>query len=244
MTSLSKYTRAHFVFSKELASFFGSNLAPITVGIVSFLCGLVSVVLALSQGVTYDDVTRVIFYMFYIVIIAASLFFSMSAFAGERKQGTMELLYTLPVNELDLVIGKFLMGVSFISVIATGITIVYVVGIAEAPWYVAVTGIFGLLLVGCYATSISIFASSLTESYLLALLIAAAIALSIDVGGFLAGLLPSPIKEIFTHMHGLNQYNTFTRGIIPVKSVMFFVSMSALFLYLTVKVLESRRWRG
>lgn len=242
--SLPGLSKARWVLYKELNSFFGSNLPPLALGIVAFLCGLVSVVIALNPGATYEAVTRVIFYLFYIIIAVASIFLSMSSFVSERRGGTLELLYTLPVTDIELVLGKFLMGVILIVAIATSITLIYVAGIAEAPWYMVVSGLYGLILVGLYAYSVGLFASSLTDSYLVALLISAAILLTIDITGFLAGLMPSPAKEIFTHMHALNQYNPFSRGVIAFKSSVFFISLIALFLFLTTKVLESRRWRG
>jgi len=235
--------RVRWVLAKEISSFFGSNLPPVTLGIVAFLCGIPSVVLALTTGATYEGITRLIFYMFYIIIIAASLFLSMSAFVYEKKHGTMELLYTLPISDVELTIGKFFMGLVFLVPVSIGMTLVYVVGIAEAPWYIALSGIYGLILVGFYAYSIGMFASSITESYLIALLIAVAIVFTIDIGGFLAGMLPSPVKEILTHLHGVNQYAPFTRGRIPLKGSIFFISSTVFFLFLTVKVLESRRWR-
>ncbi len=236
--------KARWILYRELASFFGGNLPPLTLGLVAFLCGLVSVILALSQGATYEDVTRVVFYFFYIITIAAAVFLSLTSFVSEKRQGTLELLFTLPVSNLEIVLGKFLLGFLMMSVISIAITLVYVVGIAEAPWYMAVSGIVGLIVVGMYAYSIGMFASSLTDNYLLSLLIATTIVIVIDIGGFLAGLLPSPAKEILTHLHGLSQYTPFTRGIIPLKGVVFFSGLGAFFLFLCVKTLESRHWRG
>ena len=229
-------SRARWVLIKEINSFFGS--------IVALLCGIPSVILSQSSGATYAGVTRLIFYWFYITMIIAGLFLSMSAFVNEKKQGTMELLYTLPVSDLELVLGKFMMGFVVLTPTALAMTLVYVVGIAEAPWYMSVTGAFGLILVAMYAYAIGLFASSLTESYLIALLISAAIVITIEALGFMAGFFPTPIKEILTHMHSLNQYTPFSRGRIPLKGTIYFASLTVFFLFLTVKVLESRRWRG
>lgn len=242
--SIPGLSRARWIFLKETTSFFGSNFAPLSLGLVAFMCGIGSALLSLSQGATYDGVTRFIFHYFYIIIIIAALLLSMSAFVSEKRQGTMELLYTLPISDVEMVVGKFLMGAVFLTLLSISMTLVYVVGIAEAPWYVAVSGALGLIFVGMYAYSVGLLASSLTDSYLVALLVALVIVLAIDIGGFMAGLLPSPAKEVFAHLHGLHQYNPFTRGRISLKSSMFFLSLCAFFLFLTVRVLESRRWRG
>lgn len=236
--------RAKWVFLKELNSFFGANLPPVTVGLVAFLSGLVSVLLALNPGSTYDDITRAIFYFFYVLIIVASLLLSMGAFVSERRQGTMELLYTLPVSDLELVLGKFMMVALVSSLISAGLTIFYVVIIAQGPWYVALSGFIGLLLVSLYASSIGIFASSLSENYIVSLLISLTLVLVIDLSGYLSGLFPSPAKEIFSHLHSINHFNPFTRGVISFRGSIFFISMTGFFLFLAIRVLESRRWRG
>lgn len=237
------FAKAWFVFLKEINSFFGSSLPPITLGVVAFLCGLLDAVL-ISPGATYEDVTRILYYMFYIIIIVAGLFLSMGSFVNERKQGTLELLYTLPVSDVELVMGKFFMGVMLVGSAALSMVLIYIVLISEAPWYMAGSGFVGLLLVGLYAYSAGIFASTLSDSYLISLLVGALIIGIIDIGGFMAGLLPSPAKGIFSHLHGLNQFTPFSRGVIPLKGSVFFLSLTVFFLFLSVKVLESRRWRG
>lgn len=236
--------KTYRVFIKEISSFFGANLPPVTVGLVAFMSGLVSVLLAMSRGATYDDITRAIFYFFYILIILSSIVLSMGAFVSERRQGTMELLYTLPVTDLELVVGKFLMSALTVALVSAGITIVYVVIIAEGPWYIAFTGFLGLVLVGFYATSVGIFASSLSENYIVSLLVSVVLVLLIDIGGYLSGLFPEPASDLLSHMHGINHYNPFTRGVIPLEGVVFFLSITFLFLFLSVRVLESRRWRN
>ena len=238
------FRQARWIFLKEVTSFMGSNLPALSIGIVIFICGLLSVLLVMTPGSTYEDIARVLYHLFYIITILAALFLSMSAFVNERRQGTLELLYTLPVTDLELVLGKFLMGAFLMTALSTGITLVYVAGIAEGSWYVVVSGLVGLILTGMYAYSIGIFASSLSDSYLIALLSGGAILVLIDIGGFLAGLLPEPAKSILTYLHGLNHFLPFTRGVIPLQGVVFFVSLTVLFLLLPVKVLESRRWRG
>ncbi len=236
--------RAKWIFYKEVNSFFGANLPPVSIGLIAFLSGLVSVLLALSPGATYEDITRAIFYFFYMLIIVAAIILSMSSFVNERRQGTMELLYTLPVTDLELVLGKFFLGALVISSLSMAITLVYVVIIAQAPWYLAVSGFLGLLLVGLYAYSAGMLASSFSDNTIISLLISAVILISIDVGGYLSGLFPEPARSIFSHIHSINHFNPFTRGIISLRSSIFFISITFLFLFLTVRVLESRRWRG
>lgn len=237
------FSQAWWIFLKERSAFLGSNLAPLSIGILAFLCGLTTALPHRSE-MSQQDLIRSLFHIFYIITLGAAVFLSMSAFVSERRQGTLELLYTLPVSDVQLVLGKFFMGILLMASIVLGMSFVYVFFLADAPWYMALAGGLGLFLAGLYAYSVGLFASSFTDSYLLSLLIASMIIGMIDIGGYLAGLLDSPAKEIVTHLHGLNHFFAFTRGVIPLRSLVFFSSLTALFLFASVKVLESRRWRG
>ncbi len=236
--------KAYWIFIKELNSFLGANLPPAVIGITALMSGLVSVLLALSEGATADDVTRAVFYYLYLIMLITGLLLSMTSFVNEKKQGTLELLYTLPVTDTELVLGKYMMGVLVTSLLALLLSLVYVLIIAGAPIPLFAAGLTGLILAGLYSFSIGLFASSVTESSLISLLLGLFLILAADIGGYMAGLLPGAAKDIFTHFHGLNHFIPFTRGAMTLRSTVFFTSMSALFLFLTVKVLESRRWRG
>ncbi|HMU82576.1 MAG TPA: ABC transporter permease subunit [Leptospiraceae bacterium] len=236
-------SRIKWIFIKEMKSFFGLNYPPVSLGIIALLCGIVSALLPSTPGTTYEDVSRALFYLYYVFILVDGLLLSIGAFVQERRQGTLELLYTLPVTDLELVLAKFLPGALFISVFSILVTAIYVVGIAEAPYYIALSGALGLILAGLFATSVALFASSLTGSYLISLLVSAGILLLIEIGGYYGGVLPSPAKEIATHFHGLSQFAPFARGVISLKACVFFISLTIFFLFLTVRVLESRRWR-
>jgi len=98
--TLSSLSRIRWVFIKELKSFFGSNFPPISLGVIAFLCGFVSVLLPTTSGKTYEEVTRALFYLYYVFTLVDAILLSMGAFVQERRQGTLELLYTLPVTDL------------------------------------------------------------------------------------------------------------------------------------------------
>ena len=131
--------RIYWVYLKELASFFGSSLPPLSIGILAFCCGFVSVILASTDRATYEQVTVAIFYIFYILTLGAGVFLSMSAFVNERRQGTLELLYSLPISDLELVIGKFLLNFSILGVLLFLMQGVYIFWIAETPMYMTAT---------------------------------------------------------------------------------------------------------
>lgn len=236
--------KAHWIFIKEVQSFMGSNLPPISVGIIMLWCGLASAMLGASPGVDMNKISMALYWVMYVGFILCFIFLSMSSFVSEKRQGTMELLYTLPISDAELVLGKFLFGMFGSAVLTVLLTGFYMIGIAGSPWYMVVSGSFGLFLVGLYVYSVGLFASSISNNYLLALLVSALIIISIEVGSFLSGLLPSPAKDILKHMHAFAQFKDFTIGVISLRSTVFFLSLTVFFLFSSVKVLESRRWRS
>ncbi|MBX7059414.1 MAG: ABC transporter permease [Leptospirales bacterium] len=232
------------VFRKEWASFLGSNLPVVALAVTMVACGLLNAIVQGQSGATYEQVARGLFYVYYVGIMIAALTLSMAAFVNERRQGTLELLYTLPVSDLELTLGKYAMGVISILVLAFLVVAINIFGVAEAPLAIAFTGFVGLLLGGLFYYSVGMFASSISDNQLVSIAAGFGLAILFEVVSFAAGLLPEPARSILTYPHGLNQFFAFTRGVIPLKGVVFFGSMTVLFLFLTVKVLESRRWRA
>ncbi len=236
------FEKPWWIFIKECQVFIGSAFAPLSMGIIIFLCGMVSVLPHKTES-SMDEVIKMIYHLFYVIVLIGGVVLAMSSFVSERRQGTLELMYTLPITDVQLVLGKFFMGIALILLIVLPMSIVYIAWLGTAPWYVVITGALGLFITGLYAYSVGLFASSLTDNYIVSLLVGILIVGIIDIAGFLAGLLPSPFREVISHLHGLNQFFAFTTGVIPIRGVIFFVSLCAFFLFLTLKVLESRRWR-
>lgn len=243
MKQAASFRRIRWVFYKEYSSFPGSGYPSLSLGLVVFLAGLISVILV-RQGATYEQVTGDLLYGFYILTLLAGVFLTMNSFIQEKKQGTLDLLYTLPVTDFELVTGKVLMNLTALAALLFLLEVVYVILIAETPLFQAVSSYLGFVLLAYYAVTLGIFASTLTESPLVSLIVSASVLIAVDVGGFMAGLFPSPAREILSYFHALNQFLPFTRGILPLKGSVFFLSAGALFHLLAVKSLEFRRFRG
>ena len=236
--------RIRWILLKEFASFPGSGSPAVSLTVAVFLAGLVSVLLALSQGATYERVTAFMLNYFYILTLVFSVFLTMNTFVAEKRQGTLDLLYTLPVTDFELVTGKILMNLVVLAALILLLDIIYVIGIAETPFYQAFAAYVGFLMAAYYAVALGVFASAVSESPLLALLISACVLAIVDFGGFFSGLFPSPAREIFSHFHAFNQFLPFARGVIPLKGTVLFLSGGVLFHFLAVKALEFRRFRG
>lgn len=236
--------RAITIARRELASYFHSPIAY--VAMTAFL---------LAAGIVFmgdfqpgqPAAMRAIFDFMVAFLIAVVPLLSMGLLAQEWATGTIETMMTAPVEETDLVVGKFLGAFGFFLVLLAP-TLIYVLMliIYGPPDYgPIVSGYLGIIMVGAFYLAIGLFCSSLTRSQVVAAVLAVGIlalitivpwaaARSITLGGF---------WRTVTDWGVMNRYNDFSKGVIDLGNSVFFLAGTAVFLFVTIKVMESRRWR-
>lgn len=174
---------------------------------------------------------------------------SMGLLSQEWSTGTIESLMTAPIGETDVVIGKFLGALGFFVFLMVP-TLLYVV-LLKAYSSVDVGPIFsgylGILLVGSLFVSVGLFCSSLTRSQVVAAVLAVAILFLITIVPWAAmraqgSTLGATWRKV-ADQGVYNRYADFSRGVIDTSHVVFFLAVTTVFLFLTIKVLESRRWK-
>ena len=176
----------------------------------------------------------------------------MKLFSDEKKQKTDQLLLTSPVTLTSLVYGKFF-ATFFIYGIGVGITLVFSLILAafnSVDWMVVIGNILGLLLIGAAIIAIGILISSLTESQIVAIILTLAVSLFLLMMDMLASAISSlmsllgvTVSSDFANSISISQrYNDFTSGILDISNVIFFVSIVVVFNFITVRILEKRRW--
>jgi ABC-2 type transport system permease protein len=171
----------------------------------------------------------------------------MGLLAQEWATGTVETMFTAPVSETDVVIGKFLGSLAFFFVLLIP-TLLYVVllRLYSRPDYGPIlSGYLGIVLVGALFIAIGLFCSSLTRSQVVAAVSAASILFVVTIVPWWAGTEASltPFWRKVVNQGVFARYTDFSKGIIDMGHLVFFVATTALFLFLTIKVLESRRWK-
>ncbi|MBQ1239644.1 MAG: ABC transporter permease subunit, partial [Ruminococcus sp.] len=158
---------------------------------------------------------------------------------------TDQALLTSPVSLTEIVLGKFL-GAFTIYGLCCAIFLVYGVVIsffAQPQWSVVLCTLLGMLLLGMAIIAMNIFISSLTESMVVAAVVGMAAGLVIDTMSSFSKLVPIPwVQFVLEKIDFLNYYTNFTYGILSIVDVIFFLSVTGLFLFFTVRVLERRRW--
>jgi len=172
---------------------------------------------------------------------------TMRLFAEEKKSGTIELLLTYPLRDVEALLGKFgaCFGVYLMILALTVFHILIVILLKGNPELTPlIAGYTGLILMGAAFISFGIFASSLTENQIVAAVITfAGIFLSWGfewLSNITGGLAGDILNHLALHLHLQN----FARGIIEVKGVVYYLSFTFFFLFLTLRSLESKRWRG
>lgn len=172
----------------------------------------------------------------------------MGLLAQEWANGTVETLFTAPVGETDVVLGKWLGSLGFFVLLLLP-TLIYVALLkmySQVDLGPVFTGYLGLFLVGAMFLAIGLFCSSLTRSQVIAAVSAVAILSLITVAPFLMAANLSelhPVLRKLTEWGVQSRYADFGKGVIDTGHLVFFAVITAVFLFLTVKVLESRRWK-
>ncbi|MBE7413022.1 MAG: ABC transporter permease subunit [Leptospiraceae bacterium] len=236
-----------WIFLKEVRLFFGTYLSPMILGGTAFLNALFVLILNFNGRSNYADATMVTFISFMSTIVVAMLILAMGSIVEEKNKGTLELLYTSPVTDSEIVIGKFLFGVFvcfIISFFINALFPLFLYSFWKAPMYLVFSGTLGVFLLGVFTYSIGIFGSVLGKNQMVSLLISIVIIMTLWVIGFFSHLFQSTTRTILFHLHIFSHFISFARGVLPFSGMVFFVSGASFFVYLTIKVLESRRWRG
>lgn len=254
------------IFRRELLSYFTSPLGYVFLSVFYIFSGIFFYFTCLSAQTT--DLSNVFYFLFIILILIMPIL-TMRILSEERKQKTDQLLLSSPVTLTGLVMGKFLAAFLVFS-IGVAITFVYAIVLSAfgtVSWSVVVGNIVGLLLIGAAFIAIGIFVSSLTENQVVAAIITYAVLLFIlfidsianlvtTLGTTISSFLENHSMGIFSFIgiafdwlgKGLAQISIYSRyydmclGIIDFSSVLMVISFIAVFIFLTVRVLERRRW--
>lgn len=232
---------------RELTSYLRSPFGFIVLAAMLLIDGLLFYGFALTNGPRLSaDVLRDFFFYSSGTTAIAAVLLSMRLFAEERQTGTLVLLSTSPVREVEVVLGKFLAAFGFIFLM-TALTS-YMPALIFVHGKVSVGHIFvgytGLLLIGAATLSIGLFASALAPSQVLAAIIGAAILGALYLLWLVAKVTDPPISGFMASaaLHN-EQFRPFMLGIVDAGNVTYYVGVTAVFLLGATKTLEARRWR-
>ena len=171
---------------------------------------------------------------------------TMALFSEEKKRGTMELLLTAPITDMQVVLGKFLgAGLFYILLIATTLPQTAVLFIYSQPAYGPILSAYlGILLYGLAIVAIGMFLSSLTENQIVAAVLSFAAVLLLWLIDVFSRSAQGATKAILSYLSIIEHLNDFMMGVISTSHVIFYLSLMLVGLFLTYRSLDSLRWRG
>ena len=227
------------IAKKDITILFTSPIAYICLFLFLFITGWAFAENAtnLMPGRLPEASLRGLMYFLCVILLFISPFVSMRALAEETRLGTMELLLTSPITELQLVIGKYLALLFFLGVALalTGEIAVLLLIVAQPETGPLLTNYLGLLLIGASYLALGLLASCLSKSQMVSAILTFVLLLCFwfveDTGALGAKL------SIMAHIH------SFGMGVIDSADVLYYLLFIGLSLFLTVRTLEYKRWR-
>ncbi len=240
---------------REMAGFFLSLGGYIIIAAALFLMGYSFVViLAKLQKPTPMPITE-LFYItpfFWLILLLTTPVITMRLFAQEKFTGTFETLMTTPVSDLQVVVAKFTAALLFYLLMWLPLLGCLLVVRHQTSDPSSLDGglvastFLGILLYGGAFISVGCCASALTRSQAIAAMISLVFGASVFLLGYLASQLPAQENwqnQVLGCLAIFEQMHDFARGIVDTRSVVLLASVIFLFLFLTVRVVESRRWK-
>lgn len=230
------------ILKRELSAHFNSAIAYVVMAVYFLFSGLFFYFYCFGYNTT--SLAPVYGNMFYIIMFLIPII-TMKTFSEEKRQKTDQALLTAPTGLTEIVIGKFF-GAFVLYAICCCIFLVYAVVIsffATPDWAVVLCTFVGTLLLGAALIAINVFISVLTESMVIAAVFGMGVGLLINMMGTFVSLIPIDwIANLVDKINFMNYYTNFSYGILSVVDIVFFLSVTGLFLFFTVRALEKRRW--
>ncbi|HNR12834.1 MAG TPA: ABC transporter permease subunit [Thermodesulfobacteriota bacterium] len=242
-----------YIFQREVRSYFQSFIAYMVIAIFLVLAGYffyTDLIMHVMWSFHKADFDRIWEYYFnsdlrYVIMIVIPLL-TMRLFAEEKKLGTIELLWTYPIRDWELLAGKYAASLLLLLVML-GLSLTYPLIaylLYDIDMTAVIAGYLGLLLLGSSCIACGILISSLTENQILAALGSYGLLLMFWFLTWNEAAASESVIKVLLNLSLFDRLVTFTRGAIDVKDLIFFVNFHGFFLLLTMISLSARMWKG
>ena len=248
------------IANKELRSYFSSAMAYIIIGFFALPFGVFfylyldafvrqSLQMAGMGGGSMNVNQQVIRYVLQnasVIILFIMPMITMRTYSEEKRSGTIELLLTSPVTDVEIILGKFFgalgLYIAMLLVTLLYIAILFVYGNPE--WRPLVACYLGLLLMGGAFLSLGLLISSTTNNQIVAGIISFIVFLMLWIVGWFADTAGPTVGAITRYLSITEHFDDFSKGIVDTKHIIYYLSLITLGLFLTAKSVDSERWRG
>jgi ABC-2 type transport system permease protein len=171
---------------------------------------------------------------------------TMRTYSEEKRSGTIELLLTSPVTDVEIIIGKFLGAMTLyaamiaITMIHMGLLFSY----GNPEWKVVVSGYVGLLLMGGCFISVGLLISSMTKNQIVSGMVTFAVFLLLWVVNWIASFTGPTTQSVLNYLSITDHFDDFTKGILDTKHLVYYFSVMSFGLFLTARSVDTERWKG
>ena len=237
---------------RELKAFAYSPIGPVVSALFMLLQGIVFYVLIhLLNDPRVDptwNITRLFFgtVFYWIALFITIPTLTMRTFSEEKRTGSIELLLTAPITDTEIVAAKFLgtwLAYGFLWLL-TFVFFVIMRRFTPFDWGPVVSGYVGTLLLGGMLVALGVFASSLTRNQIISGLLAFVLILAMFSIGIIGSFVTDPTTQEFLHQLSLIEHvNDFSKGFLDTRPIVLYISVTAIALLLTARVIGSPRWR-
>jgi len=170
----------------------------------------------------------------------------MGVFAEEKKRGTIELLLTTPVGNLQALLGKYLASLTFLLILlaSTALTISSLFVFSQPDWKPLLAGYLGLFLYGAAILALGVFISTLTENQIIAVFLTFAVSLVLLAIRIFGDSATGATRDVINYLSLTGHLDDFIKGVIDTSHVIYYVTFAFVGLFLAYRSLESMRWKS
>jgi ABC-2 type transport system permease protein len=246
---------------KEIRSYFASPIAYIVIGLFSLLFGYFYVTILtwfvqqgtqMSMGMgpgtlnVNQQMIRPLLMNMTVVLLFVLPMITMRTYSEEKRSGTIELLLTSPLTDLQIIFGKFLGALALYATMLL-VTLVYVLALfffGSPEWKPIATAYIGLLMLGGSFLSMGLLISSLTKNQIVAGMLTFGVFLLLWIIDWIGTFAGPTFEPIVNYLSITQHFDDFAKGVLDTKHVVYYLSFMTFGLFLTAKSVDSERWRG
>jgi ABC-2 type transport system permease protein len=249
------------ITQKELKSYFASPIAYFVIGLFALFYGyffalMMQVFVRNSMNAgggmgpqamnINQDMLRPVLQNVTVLLLFIMPAITMRTFAEERRSGTIELLLTSPLTDLEIILGKFFGALSLyglmLAVTFLHVGILFLYGSPE--WKPIITSYLGLLLLGGSFLAVGLFISTLTTNQIVSYILTFSVFLLLWIISWIGSISSGIVTDVTSYLSIIEHFDDFSKGVIDTTHVIYYLSLITFGLFLTAKSVDTERWRG
>ena len=249
------------IAQKELKSYFASPIAYIVIGLFALFYGyffalMMQVFVRNSMNAgggmgpqamnINQDMLRPVMQNVTVLLLFIMPAITMRTFAEERRSGTIELLLTSPLTDLEIILGKFFGALSLyglmlaVTLVHMGVLFVY----GQPEWKPIATSYLGLMLLGGSFLAVGLFISTLTTNQIVSYILTFSVFLLLWIISWIGSISSGMVTDVTSYLSIIEHFDDFSKGVIDTSHIIYYVSFITFGLFLTAKSVDTERWRG